>query len=270
MSSTQALIDVLKQELRAAGFTYAKLAPRIGLAESSVKRMFASADMPLTRIDAICRVLKMDFSELAQRVADQRPQLRELTLEQERAVVSDPKLLLVATCVLSQWTIEQVLATYRLSEPEAVRALTRLDRLGIIELRPLNRYRLNIDKTFRWRPNGPVMTYFREQVAGDYFNGGFDGAGELLSVVHGSIARSEAAVLADRLQRVAQDFAMQHLADQRLPAAQRAPFTMVIGLRSWWLRSLQDLRRESNGDAERNEGGGRRKPGAVGPTPVAG
>ena len=82
MSSTHALIDVLKQELRAAGFTYAKLAPRIGLAESSVKRMFASADMPLSRIDAICRVLKIDFGELAQRVAEQRPQLGELTLEQ--------------------------------------------------------------------------------------------------------------------------------------------------------------------------------------------
>lgn len=246
MSSTQTLIDVLKQELRAAGITYSKLAPQLGLAESSVKRMFANADMPLSRIDAICRALKMDFGELAERVAAQKAPLRVLSLDQERAVVSDPKLLLMATCVLSQWTLEQVLASYRLTKVEAVRALTRLDKLGIIELRPLNRYRVNIDKTFRWRPNGPVMSYFRDQVASDYFNGGFDGTGELLSVVHGSIARSEATVLADRLQRVAQDFAMQHLADQRLPADQRAPFTMVIGLRSWWLKSLQQLRREES------------------------
>ena len=153
MSSTQTLIDVLKHELRAAGITYAQLAPKIGLAESSVKRMFANADMPLSRIDAICRALKMDFGELAERVAAQKAPLRELSLEQERAVVSDPVLLLMATCVLSQWTLEQVLASYRLTEAEAIRALTRLDKLGIIELRPLNRYRLNIDKTFRWRPN---------------------------------------------------------------------------------------------------------------------
>ena len=259
MSSTQTLIDVLKQELRAAGITYAQLAPKLGLAESSVKRMFANADMPLSRIDAICRALKMDFGELAERVAAQKAPLRELSAEQERAVVSDPVLLLMATCVLSQWTLEQVLASYRLTEAEAIRALTRLDKLGIIELRPLNRYRLNIDKTFRWRPNGPVMTYFREQVAGDYFNGGFDGDGELLSVVHGSIARSEAAVLADRLQRVAQDFAMQHLSDQRLPAAQRAPFTMVIGLRCWWLKSLQAMRRDEAGDTASISGARRRR-----------
>ena len=128
--------------------------------------------------------------------------------------------------MLSQRPLEQVLASDRLNEAEATRARARLD-LGIIELRPLNRQRLNIDKTFRWYPNRPVMTYFREQVAEDYFNGGFDGVGELLSVVHGSIACSDAAVLADRLQRVAQDFAMQHLADQRIPAGQLRPSP-------WW------------------------------------
>jgi hypothetical protein len=35
-----------------------------------------------------------------------------------------------------------------------VARLLALDKLGIIELRPLNRYRLKLDKTFRWRPTG--------------------------------------------------------------------------------------------------------------------
>jgi DNA-binding Xre family transcriptional regulator len=47
-------------------------AQQLGMAESSVKRMLAKGDMPLSRIDAICRVLKMDFAELARRVADMR------------------------------------------------------------------------------------------------------------------------------------------------------------------------------------------------------
>ena len=46
--------------------------------------------------------------------------------------------------------------------------LTKLDKLGIIELRPLNRYRVKVAKGFRWLPNGPVMAYFREHVAADY------------------------------------------------------------------------------------------------------
>lgn len=243
MAAHHPLVDALKGELKAAGLTYAALACELGLAESSVKRMFAKGDMPLARIDAICRVLKTDFAELARRMAEAQPLTRELTLEQERAVVADRKLLLTAICCLSQWTLEQIVATYRLTEPEAIRHLARLDRLGVIELRPLNRYRLRIAKTFRWRPHGPVMRYFREQVAGDYFNAGFDGEGELLTLVHGSIATSQASAFAERLQRVAQDFATQHLADQRLPEAQRAPYTLVIGLRSWWFEALRELRR---------------------------
>ena len=45
--------------------------------------------MPLSRIDAICRALALDFADLARRVADSQPLLQELTQEQEKAVVSD-------------------------------------------------------------------------------------------------------------------------------------------------------------------------------------
>jgi len=245
MSSTADLVTALKAELRAAGLTYADLAREIGLAESSVKRLFAKADMPLSRIDEILRVLKLDFADLARTVADARPLRRELTDEQEAAVVADRKLLLLAICCLSQWTFEQIVSTYAVSDSECVQGLVQLDRLGIIELKPLNRYRLKVAKTFRWRPDGPVMHYFRRNVVGDYFEGGFDGEGELLMLVHGQIGRSLATLFNERLARVAQDFAQQHLADQRLPPDQRRPYTLVIGMRSWLFAAFRDLKRET-------------------------
>lgn len=241
MSTTQDLVNTLKQELKSAGVTYAQLGERLGMAESSIKRVFAKGDMPLSRIDDICRVLKLDFADLARRVADAQPLKRELTLAQEKAVVADRKLLLMAICCLSQWTFEQIVSTYEITETECFRLLAKLDKLGIIELRPLNRYRLKVSKTFRWRPHGPVMTFFREHVVEEYFAGGFEGDDELLLLVHGSIGQSLAKPFAERLQRVAEDFAQQHLADQRLPATQRKPYTLVIGLRSWWFQAFVDL-----------------------------
>lgn len=94
MSSTADLVAALKKELKNAQMTYADLAQALGMAESSVKRMLAKGDMPLSRIDAICRVLTLDFADLAHRVADAQPQLKQLSQEQERAVVGDKKLLL--------------------------------------------------------------------------------------------------------------------------------------------------------------------------------
>jgi len=233
----------LKKELKAAQMTYADLARDLGMAESSVKRMLAKGDMSLSRIDAMCRALKLDFAELARRVADAQPLLAQLTEAQERAVVADRKLLLVAINVLSQWTLEQMVTHYRLTEAECVKHMVQLDRIGIIELKPLNRYRLKLAKTFRWRPHGPVMSYFREHAALDYFSGRFDGHGEGLLLVHGSVSRSLAPSFLERLQRVAQDFAQQHQADQKLPAKDREGYTLLLAMRSWEFAEFEAMRR---------------------------
>ena len=243
MSTTQALIEALKNELKAAHLTYADVAAELGMSESSIKRIFAKADMPLTRIDEILRVLKMDFAELARKVADAQPLSRHLTAEQEAAVVADRKLLLLAICCLSQWSFEAMTHEYAFSDAECIKYLAQLDRLGIIELRPLNRYRLKVSKGFRWLPHGPVMRYFREHVAADYLSGGFDGDGELIMLVHGQITKSLAATLVERLQRVGQDFARGHVAEHKLPDEQRESYTLLVGMRTWLFAAFRDLKR---------------------------
>ncbi|HSW07761.1 XRE family transcriptional regulator, partial [Aquabacterium sp.] len=195
------------------------------------------------RIDAICRALKLDFAELARRVADAQPLLKEMTQEQERAVVADKKLLLCALCVLSQWTLEQIVGYYRLTEAECIKYFVQLDRIGIIQLRPLNRYRLKLAKTFRWRAHGPVMNYFRENAVLDYFSGGFDGLGEGVLLVHGSVSRSLAPSFFERMQRVAQDFAQQHQADQKLADKDREGYTLLLAMRSWEFGAFVALKR---------------------------
>lgn len=245
MSSTRDLVTALKVELRLAGLTYADLAPALGLSESSVKRSFARGDMPLSRIDAVLRVLNLDFAELARQVADRRPLTASLTREQEAAVVADRRLLLVAICCLSQWTAEAVTRTYAISDAECVHALTQLDRIGILELKPHNRYRLKVAKTFRWLPDGPVMRYFREHVAADFLAGGFDGPHERLTLVHGQIPPHVAASLDERMQRLCDDFAQAHRAERRPGEGdgERMPYTMLVAMRSWLFAAFRDLKR---------------------------
>ena len=243
MSTSADLVAAVKAELKAAQMTYADLAIALGMAESSVKRMLSKGDMPLSRIDEICRALKMDFAELAKRVADMQPLLAGLTEQQEKAVVADKKLLLTAICVLSQWTLEQIISSYRLTEAECIKCFVQLDRIGIIELKPLNRYRLKLAKTFRWRPHGAMMNYFRENALLDYYSGGFAGEGECLQLVHGSISRGLAPSFVERIQRVAQDFAQQHQADQKLNPKELGGYTLVLGMRSWEFQAFVAMRR---------------------------
>lgn len=110
---TSALVTAIKTELKLARKTNAQLTDEIGVAESSVKRMLSRGELTLARIDDICRALRIDFADLSQHVVEKRPQKHELTLAQERAVMTDRRLLLMAICCLSQWTFEQIVETYR-------------------------------------------------------------------------------------------------------------------------------------------------------------
>jgi len=87
------------------------------------------------------------------------------------------------------------------------------------------------------------MNYFRENALLDYFSGGFDGAGEGVLLVHGSISRALAPSFQDRMQRVAQDFAQQHQADQKLPDKDREGYTLLLAMRSWEFAAFTALRR---------------------------
>jgi DNA-binding Xre family transcriptional regulator len=243
MSDTNLLIDVIKQEIKAQNKTYADLAQALEVSESSIKRMFSKKEMPLSRVDEVCRALGTDFSELARRVGLAAPRITELTYEQELAVVRDPKLMLVAICVLSYWEFEQIVQTYQITQAECTGCLLQLDKVGFIELRPLNRYRLIVAKTFRWRSDGPVRQYFLQHAVGEYFGGRFDREGENLMMVHGNINRAVAPVFAERIARLGQDFAQQHLADKKIDPKHRDGFTLIMGFRRWEFSAFTGLRR---------------------------
>jgi hypothetical protein len=71
---------------------------------------------------------------------------KELTEEQEREIVDDPVLLLVAVCVLNKLTLAEIVDQYSVSETELTRKIAHLDRLHIIELLPKNRIKLLIPR----------------------------------------------------------------------------------------------------------------------------
>ena len=243
MSSPELVLQVLRAELRAAGITYKLLAQRIGMSESSVKRMFAQKDMALSRLAQICKSCGIALEEVLRRAADAHPHADTLTLTQEKSLVANPRLLLVATCCLGHWTMEQVIETYTLSEADCIGHLAELDRLGVIELKPLNRYSLRVSNAFRWLADGPVQRYFREHVVADYFGGRFDGVGETLMCLPARLSVPSAQELAQKIQQLAGELARLHQNDRKLAAHERDGYTLLVGFRSWEFAAFTALRR---------------------------
>jgi DNA-binding Xre family transcriptional regulator len=243
MSSPELLLQVLRTQMRAAGVTYKMLAERIAMSESSVKRMFGQQDMTLSRLAQICKAAGVAMEDVLRGAADATPQADRLTLTQEKSLLANPRLLLMAICCLGHWTLEQVLETYELTEPECIVLLAELDRLGLIELKPMNRYRLRVSNAFRWLPDGPVQQFFRAHVVDDYFSGSFNGTGETLLCLPARLSQPSAQELAARIQQLAGELARLHQNDRRLPAPERDGFTLLIGFRSWEFAAFTALRR---------------------------
>lgn len=243
MAGSAALVDVLKRELRARGITYARVARGLAMSEASVKRMFSQKRFTLNRVDAICRLANTEFSELTRRMNQEEAQIAALTYQQEREIVGNKKLFLVAVCALNQLTFEQIVGAFDISRAECVQLLTRLDRLKFLELQPGNRIRLLVSRTFSWLPDGPIQRFFNEQAHNEYFHSRFDRPEEFMLVVNGMLSKSSSASVVERLKRIAKEFSELHNEDMRLPLGERSAMSLLVAIRHWELQAFADLRR---------------------------
>ncbi len=246
MRQTNDLLLALRQELKAANVNYAVLANHLGLSENSIKRLFSQKKVTLERLEQILDYLGIELIDLVRRAEQNADRIEQLSEEQEKLIVSDSKLLLVAISVLHKWSFEQLLETYKISETECIRLLVTLDKFRIIELLPLNRFKLLVSKDFAWRKNGPVERYFRTHIQQDFFNAMFNKPGELLMFRSGMLSRNSNAVIQKKVRELIKDFNLLHEQDSSLPLEERFGSSIVMAFRPWEYKAFNLLRRKPN------------------------
>ena len=247
MSETSAMVDGLKRVLKARRINYARVAEALGLSEATVKRMFSKNDFSLERFEQVCQLAEVSVTELAKEVDSEKNYISQLTEEQEKRIVGNTKLFLVAVCVLNHLSLEQIISIYDLSEAECIQLLLELDRIRFLQLLPNNRIKLLVSRTFSWRPNGPILQYVKSVGAEDYFRSRFDGPGEYVGVINAMLSQASSAQIINRLQRIGRDFAEMHEDDKHLPLGERRPASLLLAVRPWELEAFKKLRRASPG-----------------------
>jgi DNA-binding Xre family transcriptional regulator len=126
---TQSIVNMLKRALKFHRVTYADIAYELDLSEASVKRMFAKQHFTLERLESICSMVNLDFTDLLRLVDEDQHRISNLSHKQEEELVSDLKFLLIAICVQSNWTYEEIIGYYKISEPECIKYLAKLDKI---------------------------------------------------------------------------------------------------------------------------------------------
>jgi DNA-binding Xre family transcriptional regulator len=244
MAQTTLLLNALKKALRADGKTYADVASALDLSTASVKRLFAQQAFSLQRLDKICELLGIELSDLLQEVRSASAPLQQLSEEVEAAIAGDMLLLLVTVAVLNRLSIDDIVARFNINEPECVRKLAWLDRTGIIDLFPRNRFRVRVASNFAWRPDGPIQRFFLERLSAEYFSTRFRGCDETLLVLNGVLTSDALAQFQQRMHRLAREFNELNGESSGAPLAARSGYTAVLAVRPWVFGAFAGYMRE--------------------------
>ncbi len=245
-TNSKTLIINLKRELKRQNIGYAELAGKLGISESTVKKMLAKGNFTLERLDQICEALNVEYLELIENVNEEVTRVAKLTHSQEQAMVDDPLLLLMGYATINYWTMDDILYRYKVPKEEILKRLKVLEKFGIVELRANDKIRPLISNGFDWRPDGPILQFLRNYMLPEFFDDDFSGSGALQIVKNRGLTDESKKILERKSLELADTFDELAYQDRHYQAGNRdrKGTTMVIAYRSWTLSSWGDMARE--------------------------
>jgi transcriptional regulator with XRE-family HTH domain len=231
--SPRPLIDALKRALRRQGLTYAEVAKRMRLSEASIKRLLSRGRMSLEQLLQLAAIAGTDLAELTRQAGVDRQAPRQLSLEQERALAEDSRLLMLFHLLVAGRSVAGIAREFALRGPECTQLLAKLDRLALIEWLPQDRVRLRVARDFSWRSDGPIRRRYGAQVLREFLRDRFDGDQALLRFEVRELSDASVDVIRRRLQRLASEIADMAELDAELPNERKHSVGVALALRPW-------------------------------------
>lgn len=248
MSQIKSVTNTLKQLLKQQKLTYKDVASHLDLSEANVKRVFASNNFSLNRLEQICQLLNISLSDLFSLTEKQQIQLSELNLEQEQQLVEDPKLLLVAVCIRDGWRFNEIIEQYEIDELEAIRLMAKLDKLKIIQLLPNNHYKSLIAQDFRWRKNGPLERFMENEVMTKFMANKFDNEDAMRFYLRGRYSQTSIDYIKKKLTQLTKEAAELNIDDANLPLERRQHMGILFAMRPWEPSLFEQFRRKKENE----------------------
>ena len=247
-SDQMLLLDQLKRLLRGRGIRYRDVAQHLGVSEATIKRWLAGRGLTLTALEAICGLVDIRLTDLAELTAQKTTaRARHLSEEQEQSLADNLFTAFIFLLLRHDWSPSDIQAEFDMDEPAMVIHLRRLEKLRLIELFPGNRIRLLTVRDPEWMRGGPLRRVFDRSLRRHFEDMDFHASDavwelETAKLSAGSLARLRAMVssLVQRMRELAAE-------DRALPRNETEWHTMLAVARPL------DPRRFWSADAEAPE-----------------
>jgi hypothetical protein len=227
------LLDALKRALRRQELTYADVAARMRLSEATIKRMLSRGRLTLEQLMQIAEIAHTDLAELTRLASRDKQASRQLSIEQERALASDERLLLLFHLLMAGRSVKEVAREFRIPALERTLLLTRLDRIGLIELLPSDHVRLRVAPDFAWRSDGPVRRRYGPRVLREFLHDRFEGDLALLRFEVRELSEASIEIARRKLHRLAAEVTELAELDAELPDERKRSVGVALAMRPW-------------------------------------
>jgi len=147
--------------MKANQLTYSHLATRLDVSETTVKRFFTAQDGSVGRLQEICSILSISFSDLVEQSRSQREQVFTLTDEQEHFFVLNPNYFSFFEELLQgHLNLGVIRKKYGITQGSAIKYVKQLEKMDLVEWLPSDRIKLKVAGTHNWRDGGPLQETF--------------------------------------------------------------------------------------------------------------
>jgi transcriptional regulator with XRE-family HTH domain len=243
-SESARIVETLKRVLKARGLTYRELGRRIALSEPSVKRVLARATISLDRLERMCAAVGISVQELVRLAGEGTAEGSvQLSLEQERALAADPRLLACYHLIANGRTGREVMNELDVEEASVRRWLVRLKALGLVELTGNLKARALASTAVAWRAEGPVRRMYESQARAEFLRPAFGGTEEALHMRTAELSAASLRVLLRKCERLAMEFRDLAELDRALEAEEKRNVGMLLAVRPWVFSVFAGLRR---------------------------
>jgi len=251
MASSQQFLKLLKTLLKERRITYNEISKRLGMSESSVKRMFSVGNFSLKRLDEIANIFDIEMSELVLIATERERRINELTLAQEQEIVDDPRLLILAYVTINYWGFDEIYRYFNFEKTELIAYLIRLEKMEMLSLGINNKITPTVSANFFWHPGGPIDQFFHKQIAPEFFGSTFLGSNDVRFAKNGEITEKSRTLLNKRVIALGEYFDELCFNDRNEEIhVSRTRTSLVLGFRKWDWSLFEEHRRITPLDEE--------------------
>jgi transcriptional regulator with XRE-family HTH domain len=211
-TESQRLLATLKRHLKSEGWTAARIAQQLKIGEATAKRWLAGKALTLDRLSSLAELCNLSLTELFRQAERPTSNLaHELTLAQERALMSDEFMALMFFTILSGYPPEETAEDFMLPMPMVEAALFRLERLALIDRLSGGRVRALVDRTIIWG-KAPMRLMFQQRMKEQFMTIDYSTAEAVYASEMIKLSKQGAAMLAELVEKYRRE--VQTLAQQ--------------------------------------------------------